>query len=168
MEIGQQRAFALIDAGRLEDAAAELDTLSAGLESLLPADRVRTLTWTEVARVRLAGARGQSRTLEQTMETALASYSETPGRSDLELGWILAELAACELQVGYNAKARQLAERALALITSESSGVYWANAWAVSRAAGAKGDERNDRVAQEVLSSEGVETQLAKGFLARN
>jgi serine/threonine-protein kinase len=166
LEIGQQSAFALIESGRLEEAAAELESIAPLLEHLLPADRARNRTWTQLAHVRLAVARGEVESVSEALESVLTSYSESPGRSDLELGWILGELAACALNAGDLSKALQLSTRALGITTSESSGVYWANARAISRAAGAPASEAEDALARDILRHHAVETQLARTFLA--
>lgn len=166
LEIGLQSAFALIEIGRLDEAAAALDSIAPLLEQQLPADRARNRTWTELARLRLAVARGEASSAAAFIDGVLTGYSDSPGHNDLELGWILGELAKCALMAGDNNQALQLASRALALSNAESNGVYWANAHAISRAAGAPASLTDDALARDILRHHAVDTSLARSFLA--
>ena len=166
LEIAQQRAFALLGLGRVDEAGAALDAAAPLLERTLPADRARSRVWTSVARAQLAGARGEVALLERATAEALSEYRDTPGRNEPELGWISSELAQAAWSAGHDAIARRLAEEALSLLAPATDGTHWASAWASRRLAGGPPDATSDARARELLLAEQVDTAQARAFLA--
>jgi tetratricopeptide (TPR) repeat protein len=165
LELGQQRIFALVGDARLEDAEIVLSEVEPVMSAMLPADRARNKAWTEVARAQLAGARKQMAELEAAINAALSSYIDTPGRNDLEQGWIYADLAAAAVDAGLPFKAAELADAALELLNAEEHGVHWASAWAVRSLSGGAPDSARDALARDVFTKQQVETRLARSFL---
>jgi hypothetical protein len=166
IEIAQQRAFALIGLGQLDEAAAALDSVAPAIERILPADRARNRVWANVARAQLAGARGDVASLDRLAESVLADYRATPGSNELELGWIYAELASAARRAGARATALGLSASALERMTPDRNGAHWADAWATRRLAGAAAEVESDARARDLLVSQQVDTPTARAFLA--
>lgn len=166
IEIAQQRAFALLGLGRPDEAAAALDAVAPALERILPADRARNRAWTSVARAQVAGARGDVAALDRLAESALADYRATPGKNELELGWLFAELALAARAAGQDATTITLADGALERMTPEASGAHWAQAWATRRLSGGAADAALDARARDLLVTQQVDTSTARAFLA--
>lgn len=166
LEIAQQRAFALLGLGRVDEAGAALDATAPLLERTLPADRARSRAWTSVARAQLAGARDDVASLERLTAQALSEYRDTPGRNQPELGWIASELAQAAQAAGLDVVAMRLADEALALLAPATDGTHWASAWAARRLAGGPADATRDARARELLLADRVDTGQARAFLA--
>jgi hypothetical protein len=166
-DLDQERASALLAAGRTEEARSLLASSSPGLVAQLPADRARNAVWLDATRARLAAADGDPLRMQQAIDAALDGYAGTPGHNALEHGWLLSDLGQSALAGGRRETARALFAQALERLDPDSSGVHWAIAWAGHRQAGADVDPVPDARARALLADEGIATPLALAFLGR-
>lgn len=123
--------------------------------------------WAAVVRARIAALRHDRTALDDAIPAALARLHTSAEGSGTGEARLLAALAEAARSAGDTARARELFGRALASMSPASHGAYWALAWAGARLCGASANPDRDAQARQLLQENGVDTPLARTFLAR-